>query len=151
MFYQRPNMVTRRGAEQLLTVHLAGRAAEIVALGAASNGAGGDEASDLGQATGLALAIETELSLGAELIYTPVKPDNWDKISKSLRNRITSHLQQATAVDILAAHYDQMERVAEALMAHRELGQMDVLSLLNSGDGSEVSEASVALAGSFDA
>ena len=145
-YYERPNMITRRRAEQLLTVHMAGRAAEIVALGDASNGAGGDTASDLGQATGLALAIETELGLGKELIYAPVKPDNWDKISKSLRRRVTAHLNQAqaTAVDILTAHYDQMEQVADALMLHRELGKTEVLSLLSIKDGAPSSSSQTA-------
>ena len=152
-FYQRPNTMTLHGAQQQLAVHLAGRAAEIVALGDACNGAGGHEASDLGQATGLALAVETELGLGAELIYAPVKPENWNQMDTQLRKRITAHLSQAqvTATDILEANFTTMERLAHALIARRELTQKDVLALLNGANVAQLSSQPIASSVPIDA
>ncbi|MEX6508643.1 AAA family ATPase [Jiella sp. M17.18] len=50
-----------------LAVHLAGRAAEEIVLGAVSAGAGGVDASDLGQATKLVALLEGRLGLGARI------------------------------------------------------------------------------------
>lgn len=52
--------------EAELTRTMAGRAAERLALGTVSSGAGGNRASDLSQTTTLALQTDTHLGLGAE-------------------------------------------------------------------------------------
>jgi len=70
-----------------------------------------------------------------------------------LRKRITAHLWQAqvTAVEILEAHFAAMERLAQALIARRELGQKDVLALLSGANVAQLSSQPIASSEPIDA
>jgi len=62
---------------------LGGIAAEEMVLGEFSDGAGGDDASDLGMATTLATALEAQLGLGERLRYSAVSDvGDWERLRR---------------------------------------------------------------------
>lgn len=120
--YPRPPIETYDSASVLLRILLAGRAAEIVALGDASSGAGHGAVSDMALATTLALRMELQWGMGdCGLIYAPL-PDA-TRIPAWLHAKLRSMLDeaQAEAIDLLRAHRDSLERIAAALLSEREL------------------------------
>jgi cell division protease FtsH len=110
----------------LLAVSLAGRAAEEELLGAVSAGAGGSPDSDMGKATTLALAMETELGFGetwpllyrhddsrsALLAYNPL-----------LAEQVNARLEAAyaRARDLIRRNNDAVRFLADAMMQHDTL------------------------------
>ena len=125
-------MLTRGTVEALIKMHLAGRAAEHVALGEVSNGAGGGPQSDLALATDLALRAEVDYGLGHDLIWQPAEtahrlmPDN-------LRRRVGDRLlrSERAAWRDLEARRTDLDRIAQALLEKRELKGGDLHSLLD--------------------
>ena len=120
--YPRPLVETYDSARARLHILLAGRAAEIVTLGDASSGAGHGHASDLAQATVLALQLEMQWGMGdCGLIYTPL-PDA-TRIPAWLHAKLRTMLDdtQAEAIALLRAHRDSLEHIAAALLSEREL------------------------------
>jgi cell division protease FtsH len=92
----RRNVLTRITASHQLTTLLAGRAAEQMIYGAPSTGAGGDEASDLANATEMALDMETRWGLGdGPPLHTPIDIDDRYQMPKRLRLSVEQHIQKA--------------------------------------------------------
>ena len=120
--YPRPPIETYDSATARLHILLAGRAAEIVALGDASSGAGHGHASDLAQATTLALRLELQWGMGdCGLIYTPLSDAT--QIPAWLHAKIRTMLDEAQteAIVLLRSHRDSLEHIAAALLSEREL------------------------------
>ncbi len=114
-------MISQRRSEMeaALALDLAGRAAEVAALGAPSGGAGGTEDSDLANATLLAVAIEASLGLGVHLVWQGSPQTILDRLPHDgdLRNRVEGHLRraEARALRIVEAHLPLLEEIAGAL------------------------------------
>jgi ATP-dependent Zn protease len=127
-----PRVLTRGTVEALLTMHMAGRAAEHVALGEISNGAGGGPQSDLALATDLALRAEVEYGLGHDLIWQPAETAH-RLMPDYLRRRVGERLHRAerAAQRDLEVHRLDLDRIAQALLDKRELSRDDLRSLLD--------------------
>lgn len=115
-----PLVETRQGLEDQLTCWLAGRAAEVLLLGAATTGAGGSEESDLAMATRLAAEIELTTGLGATLAWHAA-PEARLATDPALRDRVEAHLQRAhgRAVALLKADRATLAALARRLEAER--------------------------------
>jgi cell division protease FtsH len=116
---------------QLRTL-MAGRAAEMVCLGAPSSGAGEGPASDLAQATALAVRLETEWGMGdGGLIWHPAA-----RLSAAqtgwLRPKLDHLLRVADreARALVATHRAEVEALADTLLAARELDGADLTEAL---------------------
>jgi cell division protease FtsH len=106
---------TRERHEQLLTLLMAGRAAEICVLGDAAIGSGGDEGSDLCRATEIARALETKHGVG---ITGPVYvPEAQTLFVPGLMEAVRGRLEEAEerAVEILTEHQSAIATLAHAL------------------------------------
>jgi cell division protease FtsH len=110
----------------LLAVSLAGRAAEEELLGRVSAGAGGSPDSDIGKATTLALAMETELGFGETwpLLYRHV--DNQTTLlayNPVLAEQVNARLEAAyaRARELIRGNQDAVRFLADALMQHDTL------------------------------
>lgn len=116
---------SREDFEAMLKISLAGRAAEMLVLGAHSMGAGGAEGSDLAHATGLSAAMEMSYGLGASTVWLgpPETAAARVRIDSALRMRVEAHLRQAEveAMQILNANLDLLEEMATALAKHKFL------------------------------
>ena len=115
--------------ENNLCLHLAGRAAEALILGEVSAGSGGSAASDLAQATTLALAIETTLGLGSSGLLWLDAPQTHLLTEPTLQRKISARLTaaEARAQTILSAHKTTLIGLAEEVLAQRSLGAEEVL------------------------
>ncbi|MFN3320943.1 MAG: ATP-dependent Zn protease [Allorhizobium sp.] len=112
--------------ENLLTMLMAGRAAEQIVFCSVSVGSAGSEDSDLARATGLALALERSLGFGAvqPLLYrddkhpTPVLDAHPD-----LAARVHARLEKALAkaTDVLNGNRDKLDRLTAALFEQQVL------------------------------
>ena len=106
-----------------LTVMMAGRAAERLVLGDVTAGSGGDETSDLAQATRLAVAIEAQLGLGE---MGPVWYGEADTLllrSPQLFSRVRARVEaaEAQALEALRPHVGSLRALAARLVVEREL------------------------------
>lgn len=120
-----PHDVLLEDLEREMAVLLAGRAAERLALGAVSAGAGGRASSDLGRATAIALSIDTTCGLGA---LGPVWYDTPAPVllrDPATHHRVRARIEAAEtrAGTILAQNRDLLEAMAGALVSARELDQ----------------------------
>ena len=140
-------VMTRRTAENELAGLMAGRAAErlrpadapegaardpaLPQPGEVSGGAGGDEMSDLGLATALAIDVETRFGLGESLVNAPAGEGSLPP-PPDLRDRVEARLRaaEARADEVLAANRDLLARVAAALAEARELDEAALRALL---------------------
>jgi len=118
-----PSQALLADLERELETMLAGRAAERLVLGDVSAGAGGDETSDLGQATRLAMAIETQLGLGET---GPVWHGEVDPVllrSPQLFSRVRARVEAAEvrALETLRPHVGAVRALAARLVVEREL------------------------------
>lgn len=119
--------------DRFLTVLLAGRAAEIAFLGSPSAGA----ADDLQKATNLAfhslfawgLNDEALISLHEDqfTLMTPTSPTG-----QKTNQKIQAAAQAATK--IVSSHKPKIQRIADALIKHRELDAADLARLLAAKD-----------------
>ena len=110
--------------EHELTILLGGRAAERALLGSVSAGAGGSEESDLALATKLQLQFDREFGLGINgnawlgavdmRRLTPAECD---------RARVKLDQFERRAQQLIAPHRNLLERLADHLVQHRELGE----------------------------
>ena len=125
-----PRVMTPDRAERELAMRLGGRAAEIIFTGTASTGSGGDMASDLAVATELAIDIEQKYGFGNTLMYGEI-----DRLHmpEELRGKVEQRLQIAAqrAWEAINANSPIVERVADALLEHRELSQNTLRKLLS--------------------
>jgi cell division protease FtsH len=110
----------------LLAVSLAGRAAEEELLGRVSAGAGGSPDSDIGKATTLALAMETELGFGETwpLLYRHAE-DHFSMLAYNplLAEQVNARLEAAyaRARNLIRRNEDAVRFLANALMRHDTL------------------------------
>jgi cell division protease FtsH len=111
---------------------LAGRAAERLALGAISAGAGGPAHSDLAGATDKALKIETAYGLGPDGPVWVDAPAVVMLQNTNMRGRVRKRLDQAEAraVQILTQHRSTLEALAKALMAERSLNTEQIAAIV---------------------
>jgi cell division protease FtsH len=129
------DLITRSVVEDRVTGMLAGRAAEIVLLGAASMGAGGGDRSDLALATRMLAAMEMSYGLGDErLVYLVAAEDAHAEIRKDpgARRRIDEILirLQERAVTIIRAHRPEVAAIAKALVSRRFLSADDIAAVV---------------------
>jgi cell division protease FtsH len=110
----------------LLAVSLAGRAAEEELLGSVTAGAGGSPDSDIGKATTLALAMETELGFGETWPLLYRHAENQSSLlayNPLLAEQINARLEAAyaRARDLVRRNEDAVRFLADALMQHDTL------------------------------
>lgn len=137
--HARTGSVTCRGFEiltperigSLIRGDLGGHAAEQVVFGAACNGSGGGDASDLARATRRAVQAELSYGFGETLSWQPVTPD-LQRLSPRQRARIEQQLQQALteAREALQTHRTDLELIAETLLHERKLDHDRIAALL---------------------
>lgn len=116
--------------ENELAMRLGGRAAEIIFTGTATTGSGGDMASDLAVATELAIDIEQRYGFGNTMMYGEIDRHH---MPDELRGKVEQRLQTAAqrAWEAINANRLIVERVADALLEHRELSQNTLRKLLS--------------------
>lgn len=119
-----------------IAVLLAGHAAERTFLDGPSNGAGLGMNSDLSRATELAANLAFEWGLGDRLSHIQCgtgmqyRPGDYydthiEAVLKKQHDRVAQIIENSRVA---------LERVAKALITHRELGQNDITALLGSTD-----------------
>ena len=121
--------ITPRLAEAKLKMCLAGRTAETLVLGEAANGAGLGAASDLAQATRLALEMDLNWSFGgADLIWRDASQVDFDRLPIRTQRRIQATLQDAELAvsSLLKEHLNGLKRIAAELICRRELTRSDL-------------------------
>jgi cell division protease FtsH len=134
--FQRSGSDTLGYREDLLTMLMAGRAAEQIVFCSASVGAAGAEDSDLGRATRLALALERSLGFGAvqPLLYrddrdpTPVL-DAQPDLAARVHARLEKALAKAT--DVLNGNRERLNRLTAILFEQQALDGETVIDILD--------------------
>ncbi|WP_419729593.1 AAA family ATPase [Lichenicola sp.] len=128
---------------------LAGRAAEVLVLGAPSAGAGGAPSSDLAQATATAASIEASCGLGSSLLYRGAvdgrSVDSFLVLHRDLHEPVHHRLEAAylAVTDLLRWHRLALEAVADALLRKEALTGADVDRLVAAhppGEGSVMAD-----------
>lgn len=119
----------------LLAVSLAGRAAEEEFLGSVSAGAGGSPDSDMGKATTLAAAMETELGFGETWPLLYRHDDNRSAMlayNPLLAVQVNARLEAAYARArvLVRRNEDAVRFLADALMQHDTLEGPDLVTVL---------------------
>ena len=126
-----PGVTTQATVPVLLQMKLAGRVAERLFFDDVSSGGGVGQASDLAQATQMALQAEANFGFGPSL--------TWHTLDRPLtlmpldvRGRVEARLQEAQAdvMHLLDPHRLELERIAMALLERRELNAADLDDLL---------------------
>jgi hypothetical protein len=118
---------TRWDMMKMITMHLAGAAAEDLVLGHRSSWSSGTRDSDLSQATTLAIRMVTEYGFGNSLYYLPGSVDIesaaelWEDLP--LRDEVTEILQEQyqRARDMLDGLRPTLVRLADALVKEKSL------------------------------
>jgi cell division protease FtsH len=117
-----------------LVRHLAGRAAEAALLGEVSGGSGGSAASDLAQATRVALNEALSLGRADNLIWHPSTDDPAALFARhrGLKDRIAHRLDgaYARARQIIRINCAAVEAIAAHLFVDGYLGESDLEDLL---------------------
>lgn len=130
VFPQSPFQTFATASDQIITL-MAGRAAEIMVFGEASNGAGLGQDSDLAQATALALKLDTEWGLGdCGPVYLPLP--NVSLAPGWLKDKLRETQREAeqTALQILHDHRLALHHIAETLLRKRSLEGHAIQKLL---------------------
>ncbi|MEX6506471.1 AAA family ATPase [Jiella sp. M17.18] len=130
--------------ESWMTAHLAailgGRAAEELLLRNVASGSGGDDSSDLAQATQLALAMEVEFGFGRDrpLTHRSAAMAQSQLLRASpLAEAVEARLQAASALAkrTLEAHRPLLLRLAQALQAAGSLDASEIAAILHAAPG----------------
>jgi ATP-dependent Zn protease len=119
--------------EEYLISLLAGRAAEEIACGATTAGAGGTENSDLGRATMIALRLESVYGLGATgLAHIPGGPERLLLMNPHLLAAVQTCLDRAyaRAKDLLTANRSSLDALATALFERGYLDAAEIETVL---------------------
>ena len=118
-----PTQTRLEDLEREIATMMAGRAAERLVLGDVTAGSGGDETSDLGQATRLAVAIETQLGLGETGPVWHGEDATVLLRSPQLFSRVRARVEAAEerAIETLRPHIGSVRALAARLVAEREL------------------------------
>ncbi len=130
---------TRDWYENMLTMLMAGRAAEQLMLKRISAGSGGTEDSDLARATRLAFDMERTLGFGAEhpLLYRPHRDpgavlDGDPELAAHVHARLEAALDRAGT--ILRRRRPTFNALAKALFEAQAMDERAVLQILTDGD-----------------
>jgi ATP-dependent Zn protease len=110
---------------------LAGREAEEIIFGDVTSGGGIGSTSDLAQATSLGIRAECAFGFGPSLSW--ISPDTpLTLLPTPVRDRVEDRLRagQAEARRVITRHRGAVERVAHALLEHRELDGAALAELL---------------------
>ena len=123
--------------EKMLTMIMAGRAAEALVLKHISAGCGGADDSDLARATRMAFDMERSLGFGAEypLLYRPHRSpvdvlDRDPELAARIHGRVETALRQATT--ILGERRDVFDTLTKALVHSQALDGTVVMRILDS-------------------
>ncbi|MDF0660831.1 MULTISPECIES: ATP-dependent Zn protease [unclassified Rhizobium] len=129
---------TRDWYENMLTMLMAGRAAEQLMLKRVSAGSGGTEDSDLARATRLAFDMERTLGFGAEhpMLYRPHRDpatvlDRDPDLAARVHGRLEAALDRATT--ILRRRRPTFNALAKALFEVQAMDEGAVLQILTDG------------------
>ncbi|MBN9598746.1 MAG: AAA family ATPase [Afipia sp.] len=120
-----------------ITILLAGIAAEDVIFGDHAEGGGGEDESDLHQATLIAATMEISLGLGESLVYLssrrPADVLARVRIDASLRTRVSKILDECfkRAKNLIAEHSESFDGVARVLMECDAIGASEVERLVS--------------------
>ncbi|MCR6727096.1 ATP-dependent Zn protease [Agrobacterium fabrum] len=130
---------TRDWYENMLTMLMAGRAAEQLVLKNVSGGSGGSDDSDLARATRLAFDMERTLGFGNEhpLLYRPhLDPGAMFGRDPELAARVHSRLEAALdrAAAILRRRRPTFHALVKALFDAQAMDEEAVLQILTGGD-----------------
>lgn len=115
---------------------LAGRVAELLVVGDACCGAGGEDDSDLAKATEFALAAETRLGFAAHqpLVYRPTR-GSFDILSldRELAERVHARLLSAETIarELIEERRPQLIELAERLFVHGVMEGAEVRQVLS--------------------
>lgn len=129
------DLATRQSIEKQIVGILAGRAAEIVLLGAPSAGAGGSDRSDLAMATRLAASMELSLGLGDNNLVFVGDADAALKelrLDRTVRHRVDEMLQrlQKRACTIVENRQGEVLAIADALIEKGFLSGEEIAKIL---------------------
>ena len=130
---------TRDWYENMLTMLMAGRAAEQLMLKRVSSGSGGADDSDLARATRLAFDMERTLGFGAEhpLLYRPHR-DPGAVFDRDPELAVRVHARLEVAIDragtILRRRRSTFNALAKALFEAQAMDQTAVSHILADGD-----------------
>jgi cell division protease FtsH len=122
---------TKEELNDMMTVYLAGRAAEFVVFGRVTNGA----ANDLERVTGLARSMVFEYGMSEGVVSRTMRADNYalSEETKAVRDqeqaRLTDHAY-SEAVRLLQKHRALLDRVAHALLEKETLDRAELEELL---------------------
>jgi cell division protease FtsH len=124
-------MHTKEELVDMMTVYLAGRAAEQVVFGRVTNGA----ANDLEKATGLARAMVFEYGMGDHVSSRTMRADNYalSEETKRLRDAEQAHLTDTAfeeAIRLLEKHRSHLDRLAGTLLEKETLNKDELDTLL---------------------
>lgn len=130
---------TRAWFESMLTMLMAGRAAEALVLKRVSSGSGGTDDSDLARATRIAFDMERTLGFGTEhpLLYRPHRdPAEVFGREPELAARVHARLEAALdrAAAILRRRRPIFHDLAKALFDAQAMDETAVLQILTGGD-----------------
>jgi len=122
---------TKEELVDMMTVYLAGRAAEHVVFGRVTNGA----ANDLEKATELARAMVFEFGMSETVTSRTMRADNYalSEETKRLRDAEQARLTDgayAEATRLLSKHRAALDRVAQGLLDKETLVRAELLKLL---------------------
>lgn len=130
---------TRDWYEHMLTMLMAGRAAEKLMLKRVSSGSGGTDDSDLARATRIAFDVERTLGFGAEhpLLYRPHRDPGEvfgrePELAARVHGRLEAALDRAAA--ILRRRRPTFHALAKALFNAQAMDEAAVLQILTDGD-----------------
>lgn len=130
---------TRDWYENMLTMLMAGRAAEQLMLKRVSSGSGGSDDSDLARATRMALDMERTLGFGTEhpLLYRPHRDpgailDRDVQLAARVHGRLEEALNRAAA--ILRRRRPKFHALAKALFDAQAMDETLVMQILTDGD-----------------
>ncbi len=130
---------TRDWYENMLTMLMAGRAAEQLVLKRVSSGSGGSDDSDLARATRLAFDMERTLGFGTEhpLLYRPHRDpgavlDREPELAARVHGKLDAALDRAAA--ILRRRRPTFHALAKALFDAQAMDEKAVLQILTESD-----------------
>ncbi len=128
------DLETRSWIEERVVEVLSGRAAEIVLLGEASTGAGGDEQSDLAIATRMLAVMALSCGLADDLVYRTNSENALAelRLDMAARRTVNDDLKrlQARAVELVRRYRIQVADLADALVHRRFLTATDIEAIL---------------------
>jgi cell division protease FtsH len=128
------DLLTRDSVERRAVVLLCGRAAERLLIGNASLGAGGDDESDLAQATQFIATLHASAGLGDTLTYLVSHRDALAavRVDERLRGRVERHLRtlHIRADEIVHRHRDAIIAVANQLQIRRQLSGDEIRQIV---------------------